>query len=543
MSLAVPERPDKEEIMRKFSSYGPVDKDMHYYVPREELVEKVCRRIVGENFDKGGHYITVWAPRQCGKTWVMREVLWRLLEDDRFDIIKLNIENLKTDSDPDSVAGFLSKEISEALKTEKVVSNLKEFETMFSSDVLKKPLILIIDEFDALDEHIIAGVAGIFRNIYLKRAEDKNPSPRKKYHLHGVALIGVRSVLGVENVKGPPFNVQRSVHIPKLTFDEVHAMFKWYEKESGQEVENDVIDRVFHETRGQPGLVSWLGELLTEGYDFHQPDPTRAIRLNDFEDVYADAINVLPNNNIINIISKARQEPYKSLVLELFKTHEKHPFKFDDSRLNFLYMNGVTDIEKTGRETGIRFSCPFVQKRLFNYFSNELFHYMGPIFDIAESVADIFEADGLNITSLVRRYERHLRRNRDWLLEDAPRRKDLRVFEAVYHFGLYEYLNKFLANKKATVWPEFPTGNGKVDLLIRYREKLYAIEIKSFTDEGDFREALGQAARYAKSLDLDRIHLVVFVERIPDELREKYEDKYTDKKTGVTVSPVFAATG
>jgi hypothetical protein len=36
-----------------------------------------------------------------------------------------------------------------------------------------------------------------------------------------MALIGVRAVLGVENVKGSPFNVQRSVHIPNLTHDEV----------------------------------------------------------------------------------------------------------------------------------------------------------------------------------------------------------------------------------------------------------------------------------------------------------------------------------
>ena len=39
-----------------------------------------------------------------------------------------------------------------------------------------------------------------------------------------------------------------------------------------------------------------------------------------FEGVYAAALNLLPNNNILNLISKAKQEPYKSLVLELFQT-------------------------------------------------------------------------------------------------------------------------------------------------------------------------------------------------------------------------------
>ena len=517
--------------MRKFSSYGPVDKDMHYYAPRRHLIQSACLQLVGEDFDKGGHYITVWAPRQCGKTWVMREVLWRLQGDERFDIVKLNIEDLKTESNPDQAAGLLSEKVLNALKLKKTApSGLRGFEKLFTSEFLNKPLILIIDEFDALDENIIADATSIFRNIYLSRAEDKNPSPQKEHLLHGVALVGVRSVLG-------------SLHIPKLTFDEAASMFRWYEKESGQTVEKGVIDRLFYETRGQPGLVSWFGELLTEGYEDYEPDRTRGITMDNFEDVYADATYALPNNNIINIVSKAKQEPYKEFVLELFKTDRKVEFAFDEPCVNFLYMNGVVDREKEGRESYVRFSCPFVQKRLFNYFSRELFHYMGRIFDITEGVSDIYEPKGLNIKNLVRRFERHLQKNRKWLLEDAPRRKDLRVFEAVFHFSLYQYLSQFLANKKANVWPEFPTGNGKVDLMIRYLEKLYAIEIKSFTDDGDFRRALTQAAGYARSLSLEKIDLVVFVEHIPDGMREKYEAVYSDEDTGTTVSPVFVATG
>lgn len=34
--------------MRRFSSYGPVDKDLHYYVPRESLVQKACSELKGD---------------------------------------------------------------------------------------------------------------------------------------------------------------------------------------------------------------------------------------------------------------------------------------------------------------------------------------------------------------------------------------------------------------------------------------------------------------------------------------------------------------
>jgi hypothetical protein len=130
------------------------------------------------------------------------------------------------------------------------------------------------------------------------------------------------------------------------------------------------------------------------------------------------------------------------------------------------------------------------------------------------------------------------------MLKEAPRRSDLRIYEAVFHFNLYEYLVRFFGSYRTTkVWPEFPTGNGKVDILIRHGGKLHALEIKSYKDEPAFHQAVQQAARYANSLGQTRIHLIVFVESIPDDIREKYEADCPDEETGVTVSPVFVATG
>ncbi|MCP4579459.1 MAG: hypothetical protein GY846_24570, partial [Deltaproteobacteria bacterium] len=307
-----------------------------------------------------------------------------------------------------------------------------------------KPLILIMDEFDALAEDAISGIAGVLRNIYVHRQDDPSPSREKKYLLHGVALIGVRSVLGIENVKGFPFNVQRGVHIPELTFNEVEGMFQWYEKESGRGVAPDVVERVYHETSGQPGLVSWLGELLTEGFDDYTPDQDKPAAMDDFEEVYAAAINVLPNNSILNIISKAKQEPYRHMVLEMFQTRKKIEFKFDDSDINFLYMNGAVDKEKTGKKGQyLKFSCPFVQKRLFNYFSHDLFKYMGTLHEPFEDLSDSITETGLNIPNLMKRHQEHLKKNRAWLLKDAPRRSDLKLYEAVYHFNLYMFLQEF----------------------------------------------------------------------------------------------------
>ena len=292
--------------------------------------------------------------------------------------------------------------------------------------------------------------------------------------------------------------------------------------------------------RGQPGLTCCFGELLTETYN---QDKSAPIDLARFYDVFRTALYALPNNNIQNIVSKAKQRPYRDVVLRLFKTDRRIAFRHDNEFLNFLYMNGVVDIEKDPEGFFVRFSSPFVQKRLFGYFSEELFEETGVLKEPFEDLSDVYTEHGLDIASLIRRFETYLKKNREWLLSDAPRRKDLRIYEAVFHFCLYRYLCDFLGTRYARVWPEFPAGNGKADLIVVYEEKNYALELKSFTDCRGFDEALVQAARYAKQLCLSEIVLVFFVEHIDEANREKYEKEYADPETDVRARTIFVATG
>ncbi len=78
--------------MRKFSSYGPIDVDLHYYAPRKTLFDKAYTQLIGEHPEKGGHYITVWAPRQTGKTWLMQQIQRKLNADDTFDVAILTMQ-------------------------------------------------------------------------------------------------------------------------------------------------------------------------------------------------------------------------------------------------------------------------------------------------------------------------------------------------------------------------------------------------------------------------------------------------------------------
>ena len=38
--------------MCKFSYYGPLDPELHYYAPRKELINKVFSQLIGDNPEK-----------------------------------------------------------------------------------------------------------------------------------------------------------------------------------------------------------------------------------------------------------------------------------------------------------------------------------------------------------------------------------------------------------------------------------------------------------------------------------------------------------
>jgi hypothetical protein len=498
--------------MRKFSSYGPVDPTEHFAVERRELVERCVAQLVG-NPDKSGHFFTIWAPRQTGKTWIMRRAVEeiRARYGERFHVAALSMQGviLKED-DPD---GFLQNvpylvRDGFGIQIEQPASFLG-WSRIFSKEegLFDRPVVLLIDEFDSLPRAVIDILVTLFRDMYLQRDH---------YRLHGLALIGVRAVLGVDSPRGSPFNVQRSLHVPNLTRDEVVELFRQFQTESGQDVDPEVVQQVFEATRGQPGLVSWFGELLTEKYN---PGPGKPITSATFELVYARACQAEWNNTILNLIKKARG-PHREQVVSLF-TDPNVPFTMDKDWCSYLYMNGIIDEapapdDPLGARLVCRFSSPFVQRRLFAALTDDMFGDKGPLLaiEVGDLLADVFTPEGLCLPPLLERYRGYLKRLKargvdPW--KGQPRRADLHLTEAVGHFHLYAWLRDAVG-RRCVISPEFPTGNGKVDLVLRTRDgHVGLIEVKSFVDMYELGEGHAQAAGYAKKLGVSTVTLAVFV--------------------------------
>ena len=83
--------------MRRFHSYGPVNARSHFSVPRTDLVNQCLNSLIGSDSDsdnEGGHYFTIWAPRQTGKTWLTQEVKKRIesIYSDRFTVAMMSMQ-------------------------------------------------------------------------------------------------------------------------------------------------------------------------------------------------------------------------------------------------------------------------------------------------------------------------------------------------------------------------------------------------------------------------------------------------------------------
>ncbi|MCP4152742.1 MAG: AAA family ATPase, partial [bacterium] len=169
--------------MRRFFSYGPIDTEIHYYASRKNLIERTFKRLMGEDSPRSGHYVTVWAPRQCGKTWIMQEVAEKIKQSGNFEVGIISMERAKDEKNEKDVLEILMEKLQIAFqRTFPPIDKIKHLPALFTKTYFKKPVILVLDEFDALDEVFIDRFASVFRDMYISRTNEKNiPAAEKTY--------------------------------------------------------------------------------------------------------------------------------------------------------------------------------------------------------------------------------------------------------------------------------------------------------------------------------------------------------------------------
>jgi hypothetical protein len=236
-------------------------------------------------------------------------------------------------------------------------------------------------------------------------------------------------------------------------------------------------------------------------------------------------------------------------VLEVFSKSDIE-FNLRADWCSYLYLNGIIGYDESVDEKGdiiyiCKFSSSFVQDTLFHAFSLDFYGDETPIYALrlGDDLSDVFEVR-INLRSLIEKYKDYLKRLQNKGIspfKHIPKRSDLNIYEAGGHFHLYHWLMNAIG-RICWITPEFPTGNGRVDLHIRCEDKEAVIEIKSFRDMAALKQAKVQASKYGAKLGLKEILLVVFVYGVAEEEAEILRDDKEIEGVRVMVEPlVFGA--
>jgi hypothetical protein len=452
---------------------------------REALMTQALEKV------KKGRYFTLFAPRQAGKTTFFQLMIERLKES--YTPLWMTFENLATLNKEVFYQDFEEQLKEELLKyhfqSDDSIIDPHSLATFFKISHLSiKPVVLIIDEFEGIPNHVLSEVMHTFRRIYHQK---------DRYHLHSLVLIGVSTVAELVVSSASPFNIAEELQIPYFTFEEVHSLIKQYVAESEQIFEEKVIKAIYDNTNGQPGLVCALCAYLVEKL---VTDKSQPVLMEHYLKAQQHFLTERFDKNIINIVQKAREK--RAFMLKLLFNEEPLSFSVHDPDIAWLYANGV--IDKGNGNTDIL--VPLYKKALITAFrpliNGETQYYIN---SPHETINQYLTKNGeLNVNALLTEYRAYVRR-RGFRAFDTEQLK-----EGAWHYSLDGFLNFFIQCLEGQTFVEVPSGRGRTDILILHRNQKYIIETKRFVNRYYFQQGKGQLAEYLKSEALKEGYYVVF---------------------------------
>ena len=204
------------------------------------------------------------------------------------------------------------KDIRDAVQQEGIDSRLSSFLAQLS-ETLPKPLILFLDEIDALVGDSLVSVLRQIRAGYANRP---------KAFPQSIVLCGVRDVRDYRIVLsnqdiitgGSAFNIKaKSLRLGNFSPEEVRELYMQHTRETGQVFDEECFPLVWEATEGQPWLVNALGHEVT--YEMRE-NRDRSVRITA-EMMYRAQENIIYRRDThIDILIDKLKEPRVKQVIE-----------------------------------------------------------------------------------------------------------------------------------------------------------------------------------------------------------------------------------
>ena len=258
-------------MQKFFNTAGPMKVDINY------CVEPLGRWDLDEIMDLiyMQRYFFLHAPRQTGKTTCLEALRDKLNAEGKYFAVYVNVETGQAslhdhDNAMKKIVPTLFKQVHDMLKDEfdfdaaldlikKVgFENGLHFALRHLADKIKKPIVLFIDEIDALIGDTLISVLRQLRSGYNERPE-RFPSTVVLCGLRDIKDYRIRSSRDEIVTGGSCFNVKaESLRLGNFTREDVIDLYTQHTTETGQVFADDCIDLVMEYTDGQPWLVNAL---------------------------------------------------------------------------------------------------------------------------------------------------------------------------------------------------------------------------------------------------------------------------------------------
>ena len=498
--------------MRFFNTTGPVVAEDHYCIPPLQRLNlnEVLRLI------RDKRYFVLHAPRQTGKTSALLALRDLLNAEDNYRCVYVNVEAGQAGREDveqvmRTILGVLSSWARMTLDDEFLDEVWQDILAKYGphgaldealtrwAQADPKPLVLFIDEIDALIGDSLLSVLRQLRAGYVRRPEGFPQS---------VVLCGVRDVRDYRIhsssanaiiTGGSAFNIKaRSLRLGDFSRDEVVALIGQHTEETGQVFTPDALETIWTQTQGQPWLVNALAD-ETCFRDEAAENEDRPIISEDIREAQEQLI-LRRETHLDQLADKLQEERVQRVVEPLLSGGEASDFSTRD-------LEYVRDLGLVASNEPLRIANPIyaeIVPRKLTYAAQV---------GLDEDTAWYVNADGsLNVVKLMTAFQTFFREHSEhWVTR-------FQYQEAGPQLLLQAFLQR-IVNSGGRIEREYGLGRMRTDLLIVWsqgeqtRKVVIECKILHKSLEQTIADGLEQTADYMDRCDAEAGHLVIFDRR------------------------------
>ncbi|MGE5342794.1 MAG: AAA family ATPase [Candidatus Omnitrophota bacterium] len=489
----------EEKIVKKyFNTAGPCSPEKHYMVNPLKRLSSVEQLIEQEL------YFTIHAPRQTGKTTYLYALTRKLNADGKYIAMvvsfeRAGIESFTVDKGNETVinAIYISsrRQLDETHQPpnpeEKHYPDLINYLQTWCENQ-KKPIVLLIDEIDSLLDDVLISILRQLRDGY---------QGRPKFFPSSVALVGLRDVrdykIKIREEKksygaASPFNIKSdSFFMCNFKKEEVFELLDQHKEATGQVFPQEVKEEIFRLTNGQPWLVNALARQIVE--KMLHSDYSKPITMDLLAQAKVQLIQ-RRDTHLDSLVDKLREDRVKKIV-QVIINGEILPFDIMDD--DILY---VRDLGIVGQTDPLKFSNPIYAEIIPRVIAAPI---QSSIPEEIQTSRFINVNGKLDMDRLLVEFQKFYRRNSGaWL-------NRFEYKESAQHLLLMAFLQRVI-NSGGEIVREMAAGNGRIDLLVRFRDQEFPLELKIKRDNYTIDDGKEQLDRYLDRLGLKKGYLVIF---------------------------------